>query len=281
MGPARLGRVTDLATDPRAARYLRTEARLRVPMLVLALALLPVLLLPALVTNLSAEARHALDIAGVVIWGAFFAEYLTLLAIAPDRRAFVRSHVPDLVLICVPFLRPLRALRLVRALRVGMVLGAAVHHGSHSVARRGLTWTVAVVVLLLGSLSVVVVEVERGAEGANITNLGDALWWSLTTATTVGYGDRFPVTNAGRAVGAVVMLSGIALLGVVTASIAAWFVKADTEDETASELRGLREELAALREALGLASPPTVQGDQQVSRALLLPEQLPDHERSG
>lgn len=239
-----------VTTDSRQSRYARAEAALRLPMLLLALALLPVLLLPVFVPDLGRNALRALDIAGVVIWAAFVVEYVMLLVLAPDRRVFVRTHVPDLVLIAVPFLRPLRALRVVRALRVGVVLGAALHHGSHSVARRGLTWTVGVIVLLLGSLSVVVLDVERRAENGNIASIEDALWWSITTATTVGYGDRFPVTSAGRAIGVVVMLSGIALVGVVTAAVAAWFVKSDTEDATAAEVRALREEVKALREAL-------------------------------
>jgi voltage-gated potassium channel len=67
-------------------------------------------------------------------------------------------------------------------------------------------------------------DVERHAVGANIRTFGDAVWWALTTLTTVGYGDRYPVTVEGRLIAAVVMLTGIAVLGVVTASMAAWFV---------------------------------------------------------
>jgi voltage-gated potassium channel len=220
-------------------------------MLVLALALLPVLLLPVFL-SLGETARRALDVAGALIWAAFLVEYLTLLRLAPDRRRFVRSHVPDLLLLLVPFLRPLRALRALP------VLAAAFGHGTASVARQGLSWTLAVVVVLLGSLSVVVLDVERGHPDANIRTLSDALWWSITTATTVGYGDRFPVTAGGRAVGVVVMLCGIALVGVVTATVAAWFVRADTERETADELAALRAEIAALRESL---SGPSARAD--------------------
>jgi len=59
---------------------------------------------------------------------------------------------------------------------------------------------------------------------ASITTFGDSLWWTVTTISTVGYGDRYPVTVEGRIVAAVLMVAGIALLGVVTASIASWFV---------------------------------------------------------
>jgi voltage-gated potassium channel len=70
-----------------------------------------------------------------------------------------------------------------------------------------------------------VLEAERNAPDASITTFGEALWWTITTLSTVGYGDRYPVTVEGRLVAATLMVAGIALLGVVTASIAAWFVE--------------------------------------------------------
>jgi voltage-gated potassium channel len=67
-------------------------------------------------------------------------------------------------------------------------------------------------------------NVERDADGANIHSFADALWWAATTVTTVGYGDRYPTTGAGRLIATTLMVVGIALIGVVTATIAAWFV---------------------------------------------------------
>ena len=66
---------------------------------------------------------------------------------------------------------------------------------------------------------------ELAAAGANITDFGSAVWWAITTMTTVGYGDRFPTTGEGRLIGAALMLGGIALLGVVTATIASWVIE--------------------------------------------------------
>jgi voltage-gated potassium channel len=71
---------------------------------------------------------------------------------------------------------------------------------------------------------VAVLDAERDAPDATITTFPDAVWWTLTTISTVGYGDRYPVTVEGRVVAAALMVAGIALLGVVTASIASWFV---------------------------------------------------------
>lgn len=73
--------------------------------------------------------------------------------------------------------------------------------------------------------AVAVLDAERDAWDASITTFGDALWWTVTTITTVGCGDRYPVTTEGRIVAGALMVGGIALLGVVTASIASWFVQ--------------------------------------------------------
>jgi voltage-gated potassium channel len=73
--------------------------------------------------------------------------------------------------------------------------------------------------------SLAVLDAERSAPDASITTFGDAVWWTITTISTVGYGDRYPVTPEGRVVAAGLMVAGIALLGVVTASIASWFVE--------------------------------------------------------
>jgi voltage-gated potassium channel len=104
--------------------------------------------------------------------------------------------------------------------------------------------------LMFGSLAVL--SVERDAPEGNIRTLGDALWWSFTTMTTVGYGDHAPTTGLGRMIAVGLMLSGIALLGVVTANIAAWFLarfeKDDVEERRQTEaIEALTEEVRALR----------------------------------
>ena len=96
----------------------------------------------------------------------------------------------------------------------------------HLKAAGGATAVLAVV-MLLGSWAAV--AAEDGARGANLTSYPKALWWSIETATTVGYGDFYPVTPWGRVVGSVVMVVGITTYGMVTAALATWFVGRDEE----------------------------------------------------
>jgi voltage-gated potassium channel len=82
--------------------------------------------------------------------------------------------------------------------------------------------------------SLAVLDAERANPDASITTFPDALWWTMTTISTVGYGDRYPVTWQGRLVAVSLMVAGIALLGTVTASIAAWFVEKIREADAAA-----------------------------------------------
>jgi voltage-gated potassium channel len=93
-------------------------------------------------------------------------------------------------------------------------------------------------------------DAERAAARANITTFGDALWWAVSTITTVGYGDRYPVTAAGRAIGIVLMIVGVGIFGVVAASAAAWFISADRDEDTrqqADTITALTTEITTLR----------------------------------
>jgi voltage-gated potassium channel len=89
-----------------------------------------------------------------------------------------------------------------------------------------ITLKVAITTLFVAYIAAVQITIsERVVEGSNIKNFGDGLWWAMTTVTTVGYGDKFPVTTEGRILAVALMIMGISLVGVITASVAAWFVK--------------------------------------------------------
>nr|WSZ97902.1 potassium channel family protein [Streptomyces sp. NBC_00857] len=95
---------------------------------------------------------------------------------------------------------------------------------------RAAVWATLAVVLVLLVGSWIIVPFEASAPRATITSFPLALWWSIETATTVGYGDLYPVTAPGRVIASVVMLVGIAVFSIVTASIATWFVGGAAHD---------------------------------------------------
>jgi len=89
--------------------------------------------------------------------------------------------------------------------------------------------------LLIYVASLAVFDKERYQSGATINSFGKAIWWSITTVITVGYGDVYPVTNTGRVIAVLLMIGGISLVGVVTASLASWIIQSVAEEETASQ----------------------------------------------
>jgi voltage-gated potassium channel len=199
--------------------YDRWSARADRPLLVLALLFLLVLAAPILDPTLPTYVDAALGVANVAIWALFAGDYAIRLWLVADRRRYVRTHLPDLAAALFPALRPLRLLRL---FSIGHMLAQRARGGLAGEAAKLVSATTVLVVFVGG---VAVLDVERNAPGANITTPADGFWWALTTMTTVGYGDRFPVTTAGRLIATALMVIGIGLLGILTAAIAAWFIR--------------------------------------------------------
>ncbi len=205
------------------------------PLLVLAIAWLPVLVIP-LVASPSAEVTDALNAIDYTVWAVFVVEYLVKLYLAPSRRRFVRTHLLDLLVIAVPFLRPLRlarVLRFLRLVRVATVLSRTLHRARSILTHKGLHFVLLAVILIVFAAAGAELAFEAHQPGSNIHDFGDALWWAVVTVTTVGYGDRFPVGAAGRGVAVVLMVVGIGLVGAVTASVASYFVEERQNDQTA------------------------------------------------
>ncbi len=170
-------------------------------------------------TSLGPAGNDVLEAVLTGTWVVFGFDYLVRIALARNRWRFVGTHLLDLAILALPILRPLRALRVVT---VVSVLNRQLRD---DVRGRVVFYVVGTVVLVGFVASLAVLDAERNAPDASITTFGDSLWWTLATISTVGYGDRYPVTFEGRLVAASLMVAGIALLGVVTASIASWFVE--------------------------------------------------------
>ena len=192
------------------------------PLLALAVIFIVVLLLPYTFHLNRAEA-DSVNGANVIIWLAFALDYSVRLYLAEDRKTYVRRNVLDLLIVVVPFLRPIRAVRLLRLVRLFGVAGVAQRRAA-SVQARTVSYVVTTALVATLVASFAMYDAERHSRTANIRTMGDALWWSLTTIFTVGYGDRYPTSALGRLIAVGLMVVGIALLGVITAAIAAWFV---------------------------------------------------------
>jgi voltage-gated potassium channel len=187
------------------------------------------------------------SIASWATWMLFAVDLVVRFALAPDRLRYLVRHWFDVIVVALPLLRPLRLLRLVPLLRV-----------LNQRATSGLRGRLAIYVgggasLLAFCGALTVLDAERTNPEANITGFGDAAWWAIVTMTTVGYGDRYPTTGIGRLAAVALMLAGIAVLGVVTATLASWLVEQvkTSEQEQTEELRAQIADLRAKVEALG------------------------------
>ena len=186
-----------------------------------------------------AVADTVLEVVLTTIWVVFGLDYLVRIALARRRWRFVGTHLVDLVILLLPMFRQLRALRVITVISV-------LNRQLRDDVRGRVAVYVAATVTLVGFVAALaVLEAERDVEGASITTFGDALWWTITTISTVGYGDRYPVTVEGRVVAGALMVAGIALLGVVTASIASWFVEnlRRVESEVSDDLEEVAEDV--------------------------------------
>jgi voltage-gated potassium channel len=217
------------------------------PMMVITILWIPVLLIP-LVTPVHGGLDESLVAIDYMIWALFVIEYFVKLYLAPERWRYVKTHILDLIIVVVPFFRPLRVARLVRLqvlLRVGVIGGEAVRRTRHVLTHKGFHFVVLFVAILIFLCAGLVTVAEKHAHGATIHDYGQGLWWAIVTVTTVGYGDRVPVTPFGQGVAVILMLVGIGLIGVLTATVASYFIE-QKSDDTANRLARIESMLEQL-----------------------------------
>jgi len=173
------------------------------------------------------SAGEVIVLMDLVVTPIFLFDFLFRLLSAPSRATyFVRGFGWLDLAATFPLLRLLRVVAIIRVARAMNAYGRMRVAESLDDARAVTTF------LLTAFMVLVVVEVagasifaaEMGAPNANIVNAGDAIWWGLVTITTVGYGDEYPVTAAGRVIGTFLLIAGIALFSVLTGFIANAFL---------------------------------------------------------
>jgi voltage-gated potassium channel len=181
----------------------------------------------------------------------FVAEFAVRFGAAHDRGRYLRGHWLDLLALAPPLrgARPLRLLRLLRMVRAFAGIYRASLHIERVVRYRGFAWLVVSWLGVMVVTSVALYVAENGINGAIDSPL-DAFWWGISTLTTVGYGDVYPVTPEGRIAAAVLMLLGISLFSAITVTITSYILESRREasDQTASVTDEL-ERQARLRDA--------------------------------
>ncbi len=181
-------------------------------------------------------------------WGVFLIDYVFRLILAERRGLWFLHHLFDLAVVVLPMLRPLRLLRVVT------ILDVLQRTAGRAFRTRVIVYVAAASALLVYVAALAALDAERAA-GGPITDLWQAMWWAFATITTVGYGDIVPVTPTGRILAGGLMIGGIALLGVVTATLASWIVErveqaTDARNATSVDLQTIYAELLQLRKEI-------------------------------
>ncbi len=183
----------------------------------------------------------------------FMFDFFRTLIGAPDKLGYLKWGWIDFLgsLPVWPFFRTFRLWRLIRIVRV--LRRTRIRDLWRTFTERRAESTLLIVVLagilILGFASATIVVYEKPAPGGNITSAQDAIWWSLVSVTTVGYGDRFPVTEQGRTVAVVLMILGIGIFSVFTSYLSSGFI-APGDGKQDDELAQMRARLDAIEQLL-------------------------------
>jgi voltage-gated potassium channel len=207
--------------------------------------------------RLDPRTREIIDGLDNAVCALFFLDFLITLWRAEDRKAyFLKWGWLDL-LSSIPMVDELRWGRLARMFRIFRILRglrAARLLAEVAVIKRAQSamLTAALLSMMLVVFAAIAILQFETDPNSNIRTAEDALWWSLSTITTVGYGDRYPVTSEGRLLASGLMICGVGLFGALSGLVASWLLKpAETRQE--ADIDALQAEIRALRAQLGMA----------------------------
>ncbi len=193
---------------------------------------------------------QVLEYADIGICVVFLVDFVVQFATATSKITYMKWGWIDL-LSSIPMVGPLRLGRLARVVRILRLLrgvkSARMISLYYTKRRSDSAFAAAAFVALLTVVlsSIAVLYLERDYPDANITTAEDALWWAATTITTVGYGDRYPVSTGGKCVAVITMTVGVGLFGTFTAFVATWFIQPG-EQQQDIELQEIRDLLVAI-----------------------------------
>ena len=211
------------------------------------------LVLAIVVLNSDVNGSASTLVVGVLfaLWVIMLVEYLVRLVVTPDTRGYLKRRWVEPATVVAPVFQGWHIVGIEK-------MSLLVREGElrvESILRHHSLFRVLIAVaatIFLGAWLVLLFE-ER-AKGSNIHDYPDALWWAIVTVTTVGYGDRFPITEGGRVVAVILMLIGIGLIGVLTATVASVFIKEHTDANKEEFKKGhadLGQQLSVISDRLG------------------------------
>jgi voltage-gated potassium channel len=243
---------TPLSTEPSPSKP-NGSATYQFAMVVLCLYALLALAIETTV-RIDPQIRAVLEYADYAVCTIFLFDFLVSLWRAPRRLHYFLTWGWVDLLSSLPALdiarwgriaRILRVLRVLRGLRATKLIAAAVlrHRAQNSFLAASL---IALLLVVFSSVAMLHFETDPAS---NIKTAEDAIWWSLTTITTVGYGDRYPTTSEGRFIAAILMCAGVGLFGILSGFLASWFLESGDKSGNA-EIEALRQEVVSLREAI-------------------------------
>lgn len=208
--------------------------------------------------RLDRDSQTILDYADNVVCGLFFLDFLLSWYRAPKRWTYLRSWGWIDLLSSIPTVdtlrwgRAARVVRILRVLRAVKSARALAHFVVERRAQSALLASVLLCLLLIVFASMAMLQLETSPD-ANIRTAEDAMWWAISTMTTVGYGDTYPRTAEGRLVAIILMCAGVGVFGTLSGLTASWFLSPATE-ETDSDIEQLKTMIADLQRLL--AQPP-------------------------
>ncbi|MCE9677662.1 ion transporter [Shewanella sp. AS1] len=195
--------------------------------------------------KLDQETRRLLLFIDTGICTIFISYFFACLFRADDKGAYLKQNWIDLIA-SVPAIEPLRMARLFQILRVIRLLRMTRSILIPMMRQRRQATLASLLVAMVGILatsSILILIVENGVPEANIHTAEHAIWWSLVTISTVGYGDYYPVTTIGHFIGGIVILCGVSFFGVISGYMASLFISPDESEKLESQRQELRCEI--------------------------------------